>query len=131
MRRSGTPAPCTRGEQPASGSGLTRPAADEVAARGGPPPTVTQTAPSPAAIPVACRPTRMVRTTAFRRGSILATVPSPALRTQTAPSPTASRVGRLPTLIVAVTAFSVGSIRETAFASASATHTAPYPTAIP
>src|ERR1035438_6865801 len=123
------PPPMT-GEQLGDDSTLIGPCIDREVAFGGPPPSVTHTPPSPAAIPVASAPTGIVATGALRSGSILVTVPSPALRTHTPPSPIESRVGLDPTLIVAVTAFSAGSIRETESESASETQTAPSPIAI-
>src|SRR6516162_9074446 len=67
------------------------------------PKVITQTAPSPMAMPLGPFPTSTVATTVLVLGSILETVRSPLLVTQTAPSPASMTSGFLPTGTLATT----------------------------
>ncbi len=93
---------------------------------------VTQTAPSPAAMPFTPRPTRIRRTIRFEAGSILTTVSSRSEVTQTAPSPAATAPGTNGRATFATTRFDAGSIRQMLRPKVSpATQIAPSPTARP
>src|SRR5215469_11559428 len=73
----------------------------------------------------------MVAVTAFVRGSILDTVPSPVFVTQINPSPASTPRGFLPTRMVARTRFDSGSMRVIELSSRFTTHTEPSPAAAP
>src|SRR6266567_1464252 len=91
--------------------------------------TATQTAPSATAMPWGLKPSRMVFTTWFVRGSMREIVPAAWFVTQIAPAPAASASGSSPVGMIASTLPVAASIRQTAFLPRQGTQADPKPTA--
>src|SRR6266568_242875 len=91
--------------------------------------TATQTAPRATAMPWGLKPSRMVFTTWFVRGSMREIVPAAWFVTQIAPAPAASASGSSPVGMIASTLPVAASIRQTAFLPRHGTQADPKPTA--